>query len=658
MLAGDEVVDHAALEGAGTVKRVQSHQVFEAGRLVAAQDFPHAVRLELEDATGGAAGKQLEGFGVIQRQVFQHQLHPAVLLNQLDGVRNHGQGGQAQEVHLEQADPLQVVHGELGDDFVLVGLVERNHFPQRLGRDDHAGGVGGGVAREPFQAAGYVQHLLDLRFAFVALPQGSRLAQGLVNRDVQLRRHHLGQAVGLGVGQLQGAGGVLHRRLGGQRSEGDDLGHVLPSVGLGDVVDHLAPAAHAEINVNVGQRDALRVQEALEQQPVVQRINVGDAQGVAHQAAGGRTAARPHRDALLARVANEVPHDQEVAGKAHLLDHADFFLQPALVVRQRVPQQAALRLRRQARPPLLKPLPGHLFEVTLQGKAVGDGKVREGILLARQRQVAALGDFQRPLHRLRHRPKHLQHLLGALEVELVGVELHPVGIADQLAHLDAEQDVVRVRVPFGQVVAIIGGDQRDAGLLRHPQQVGLDAMLLFQALVLDFQIEIPRAQDVAVLARGPARRLIVVGEQVERHLAIQAGGKSDQAPAVLRQQLLVNAGLVVEPFQVAGADQLDQVAIALQVLAQQNQVVGVFAVARAAAAVAGGDVHLTADDGLDAVGFGGLAELGRPEEVAVVGHRYRRHPLPGGQLSQARNGAGAVQQTVVGVEMKVDKLCF
>ena len=81
-------------------------------------------------------------------------------------------------------------------------------------------------------------------------------------------------------------------------------------------------------------------------------------------------------------------------------------------------------------------------------------------------------------------------------------------------------------------------------------------------------------------------------------------------------------------------------------------------VARPAAAVAGGDVHLTADDGLDAVGFGGLAELGRPEEVAVVGHRHRRHPLPGGQLRQARNGAGTVQQAVVGVEVKVDKLCF
>ena len=82
----------------------------------------------------------------------------------------------------------------------------------------------------------------------------------------------------------------------------------------GDVLDDLAAAALAEVDVDVGQRHALGVEEALEDQVVLDRIDVGDAQAVGDEAAGRRAAARPDRDALLARVADEIPDDQEVPG--------------------------------------------------------------------------------------------------------------------------------------------------------------------------------------------------------------------------------------------------------------------------------------------------------------------------------------------------------
>ena len=49
-------------------------------------------------------------------------------------------------------------------------------------------------------------------------------------------------------------------------------------------------------------------------QVVVDRIDVGDPQAVGDEAAGRRAAARADRDALLARVADEVPDDHEVPG--------------------------------------------------------------------------------------------------------------------------------------------------------------------------------------------------------------------------------------------------------------------------------------------------------------------------------------------------------
>src|SRR2546427_13124280 len=90
-----------------------------------------------------------------------------------------------------------------------------------------------------------------------------------------------------------------------------------------DVVDYLAAPPPAEVDVDVGQGDTLRAQETLEQQAVLQRVHVGDLQRVALQTARRRAAPRPHRYALRPGVANEVPHDQEVAGEAHLLDHLD-----------------------------------------------------------------------------------------------------------------------------------------------------------------------------------------------------------------------------------------------------------------------------------------------------------------------------------------------
>ena len=64
---------------------------------------------------------------------------------------------------------------------------------------------------------------------------------------------------------------------------------------------------------------------------ILQRVDVGDAQAVGDQAARGRAAARPDGDALFARVADEVPDDQEVAREPHPLDHVDLVLEPRAV---------------------------------------------------------------------------------------------------------------------------------------------------------------------------------------------------------------------------------------------------------------------------------------------------------------------------------------
>ena len=114
--------------GPGRYKRVQRGEVFEARGLIAPQDVAHAVRLKLEDRRGVAAREKLISSHVVQRQRVQIDLLAAVLLDQLHGVVEHGERGQPQKIHLQQAEALERLHVVLRRDFIAVGLVNGNEI--------------------------------------------------------------------------------------------------------------------------------------------------------------------------------------------------------------------------------------------------------------------------------------------------------------------------------------------------------------------------------------------------------------------------------------------------------------------------------------------------------------------------------------------------
>ena len=129
--------------------------------------------------------------------------------------------------------------------------------------------------------------------------------------------------------QAHHAAHVFDGGLGGHRVEGDDLADAIPAVLVGDVADHLFTAVVGEVHVNVGHAHALRVQEALEEQVIADRIDVGDAQHVGDEAArGGATRDAAH--ALAARVVDVVPDDEEVGDEALGADDLELVVEAAL----------------------------------------------------------------------------------------------------------------------------------------------------------------------------------------------------------------------------------------------------------------------------------------------------------------------------------------
>ncbi len=336
LLAGDVVVDHAALERSRPVQGVQRDQVVETLRLGLAQQLAHARALELEDAVGLAVAEELVGLGIVERDGVDVDHDVLGPLDLVDGVADERQRAQPEEVHLQQADALDFLHRPLRDDFVLLALVERDELGQRPRRDDDAGGVDRGVARHAFEAPRDDEQVLDPLVLLLHLLEHGILLERLLERHVERGRHRLGDLVGVGVRDVHDARHVAHDGARLHGPERDDLRDVLAPVLARDVVDDFAAAPLAEVDVDVGQRHALGIEEALEDEVVLDRIDVGDAQAVGDEAAGRRSAARPDRNALLARVADEVPGDAEVPGVFHLLDHLDFVREPPLVLVDRV----------------------------------------------------------------------------------------------------------------------------------------------------------------------------------------------------------------------------------------------------------------------------------------------------------------------------------
>ena len=310
-------------------------------------------------------------------------------------------------------------------------------------------------------------------------------------------RHQLAELVDLPVGHLQHAADVAQHGARLQFPVRDDLRHAVGAVLLLHVADHLVAAVLAEVDVEVGHRHALGVQEPLEQQAEAQGIEVGDGERPGHDRAGARAAARPHGNAAGLGPLDEVGNDQEVAGKPHLRDHADLEREAPLVVLRREARRrrAGRQPRREAGLGLRGQLRGLEPQQLLLARARrGGDEARQDRLAPPRPEGAALGDLDGVRQGLRQVGEQLRHLLRGLE-EMLARQAPPVVLRDVVAAGDAQQRVVRLVVVGRCEVDLVGGHDRQRAGVGELEQHRLGLDLVLEAVTLDLDVE-PVAENL------------------------------------------------------------------------------------------------------------------------------------------------------------------
>ncbi len=227
-----------------------------------------------------------------------------------------------------------------------------------------------------------------------------------------------------------------------------------------------------------------------------------------------------------------------------------------------------------------------------------------------------------------------------------------------MAGADADHHVVRLVVVALEKMHVVGGDGLDAVFGGEFQESRSDAALRLQVVVVDFHVGVFPAVDFHQFGKSLAGFILVAGEQPLVDRARDAAGEADDALGKLAQRLAVHARLaVVKAFEVALGNEFRQVVPALVGFRQQRHVGGALAADQVLLVrhQLRREVDLAAENRFHAVFLAVLEKFDGPVEVAVVGHRHRRHAEFRRAFGQILGADHAVEQGKLSVDVEVDE---
>jgi hypothetical protein len=139
-----------------------------------------------------------------------------------------------------------------------------------------------------------------------------------------------------------------------------------------------------------------------------------------------------------------------------------------------------------------------------------------------------------------------------------------------------------------------------------------------------------------------------------RHVPAEAPGGRDEALAVLREELRVHAGLVVEALAVGTGGELHEIAVPDITLGEDRHVIpAVVAPGRPVEPATGRQVRLDADDRLDPDVAGRRREVDDPVHDSVVGDRHRGLPIVADRGDEVGHPRRTIEHRELGVDVEM-----
>ena len=135
--------------------------------------------------------------------------------------------------------------------------------------------------------------------------------------EFRLVRNHLGQPCRFLDGETADSGHILDGTLGRHCAEGDHMGDMVFAVCLLNILESSVPAFIIEVDVYIRHRDTVRVEETLEQEVILDRVEVGDLETVSHDRTRCRTSTRTYGSPYGSRGSYKVLDDKEVVRETH-----------------------------------------------------------------------------------------------------------------------------------------------------------------------------------------------------------------------------------------------------------------------------------------------------------------------------------------------------
>ena len=292
---------------AGTIQRHQGDDVLEPVGPRLLQQIAHAARFELEHSGGVGAGEDLVDRRVVERNRLQRKFRPRLAVCPAADVAHR---------------PVENRERASGRESRISPGRPPRHRPCRTALTTLSAPCAVYSGQKSVSLPGAISTppacMPTLRVRPSSCPasaSSSRTSSSLCSRSA--RRGSISRAIVQRdqLARLRTGSAWRARRCGRSAmsitrptSRTTAFAAMVPKVAICDtalravlllhVLDHPVAAVLAEVDVEVGHRYPLRIEEALEQQVVAQRIEVGDAERIGHQRARARAAPRSDRHAV------------------------------------------------------------------------------------------------------------------------------------------------------------------------------------------------------------------------------------------------------------------------------------------------------------------------------------------------------------------------